>query len=364
MVSTINKYSKLLPAAMVVDYTNPNEFQLILAWLAQYAKWRNWAITIDGASKKRGQLENIEAAIKKCRVDASCPTPEKVKGILFKRRFIVLQGAPGCGKTWTAKQIAALKDDNGNKIFKDTKFIQFHAETTYADFVYGIKPVLNGTSVAYEGKKGVLLEILDSAIEAEKNQKDEKFLLIIDEFNRANLANVLGPVFYLFEQNSGGNNLKLKLGELHKSANNFNENKEDKKDNMEDLEYDHIPNNLYVIATMNTADKSLAVVDFALRRRFSWVTLRPHKLDIKKYPDFDWELFDEFNELFMKYATDEELNLQPGQSYFMDKFKRKESIKYGLMPLMKEYFNGGYMLPARDEFMQLFYRETGLFMYE
>ena len=226
-----------------------------------------------------------------------------------------------------------------------------------------LQPVLDGEKLAYKGNKGILLEILYLALSDPNNN----YLLIIDEFNRANLANVLGPVFYLFEQNSGGNNLKLKLGELHESANNNTENKEDKeykKDNMKVLEYDHIPNNLYVIATMNTADKSLAVVDFALRRRFSWVTLRPHKLDIKKYPDFDWKLFDEVNELFMKYATDEELNLQPGQSYFMDKFKRKESIKYGLMPLMKEYFNGGYLLPARDEFMQLFYRETGIFMYE
>ena len=345
MVSTINKYNKLLPAAMVVDYTNQNEFQLILAWLAQYAKWRNWASTIEGESKKGEQLENIEAAIKKCRVDASCPTPEKVKGILFKRRFIVLQGAPGCGKTWTAKQIAAQYFPN------TTKFIQFHAETTYADFVYGIKPILNGQKLAYKGYKGVLLEILDLALKDSNNN----YLLIIDEFNRANLANVLGPVFYLFEQNSGGNNLKLELGEWQNP---------EKDNEIEELGYSYIPDNLYVIATMNTADKSLAVVDFALRRRFSWVTLRPHKLDIKKYPDFDWELFDEVNELFMKYATDEELNLQPGQSYFMDKFKRKESIKYGLMPLMKEYFNGGYMLPARDEFMQLFYRETGIFMYE
>lgn len=346
MVSTINRYNKLLPAAMVVDYTNQVEFELILAWLAQYAEWRNWAIKKDGDAKEGGKSDNIEAAIQPHREYASSPTPNDVMDILLDRRFIVLQGAPGCGKTWTAKEIAKMSE------FKEVKFIQFHAETTYADFVYGIKPVLNGKEVAYEGNKGILLEILDLALEAEWKRSDDKFLLIIDEFNRANLANVLGPVFYLFEQNNGGSkNLELNLGKWINPNNNMKE----------DLIYDHIPDNLYVIATMNTADKSLAVVDFALRRRFSWVTLRPQKLNSS---NFDGDLFDKINILFMKYATDEELNLQPGQSYFMDESKRKESIKYGLMPLMKEYFNGGYMLPARDEFMQLFYGETGIFMYE
>jgi len=354
MVATTKEYNitrgGLLPAAMIVDYTRENEYKLILAWLAQYADWRNWASYKNG-NRIDGKYDKIHQAINICKDDASCPNPDTVKDVLFNRRFIVLQGAPGCGKTWTAKQIAAL-EHSGKRLFKETKFIQFHAETTYADFVYGIKPVINGNNVAYKGIKGALLEILDLALEAERRGTNDIFLLIIDEFNRANLANVLGPVFYLFEQNSGkANNLELNLGKKY--------NPKTKEE--EDLIYNHIPQNLYVIATMNTADKSLAVVDFALRRRFSWVTLRPHKL---KSPDFDGDLFDVVNDLFMKYATDEELNLQPGQSYFMDKNKRKDSIIYGLMPLMKEYFNGGYLLPAREEFIQLFYRETGLLMYE
>ncbi len=352
MVATTTEYNVnrggLLPAAMIVDYTDEKQYKLILSWLAQYAEWRNWCSYKNGNTIE-GVYSRIQEAIEACRVDATCPSPDEVKNILFDRQFIVLQGAPGCGKTWTAKRIAQMQD------FKATRFIQFHAETTYADFIYGIKPVLNGSSVAYEGNKGVLLDILDAALAAEKAKKNDKYLLIIDEFNRANLANVLGPVFYLFEQNNGDmNNVQLKLGKWLNPETTI----------IEDLVYDHIPSNLYVIATMNTADKSLAMVDFALRRRFSWITLRPHKLDKDVYPLFDVELFEKVNKLFLQYATDEELNLQPGQSYFMNKNKRVDNIKYGLMPLMKEYFNGGSLLPAKEEFIQLFYKETSILMYE
>ena len=89
----------------------------------------------------------------------------------------------------------------------------------------------------------------------------QKVLLIIDEINRANLSNVLGPVFYLFEYQSGVRNVRVKLG---------------------DMELEKLPDNLHVIATMNTADRSLAVVDFALRRRFAWYTLRPHEISVVK----------------------------------------------------------------------------------
>ena len=78
----------------------------------------------------------------------------------------------------------------------------------------------------------------------------------------------------------------------------------------------------------------------------------------------DKELFDKVDQLFSLYATDEELNLQPGQSYFMDKNKRQENIAYGLMPLMKEYFAEGFLLSAKEELSQLFTSETGSYMYK
>ena len=356
-INTITKYNAdakkdspgMLPAAFIVDYTNSDGWNLIIAWLAQYAKWRNWDKCKNGADKKKGYPQNIQDAIQQCRNDVPCPD---VKSILLNNRYIVLQGAPGCGKTWTANEIS-----QGDEFKDNVFFIQFHAETTYSDFIYGIRPVLNGTNVAYKGEKGVLLQAIDRAKTVRKD--DKKVLLIIDEINRANLANVLGPVFYLFEPNAERKH-KLVLG---KESVEINIKGNNKKTIIEkDLEYSEIPSNLYVLATMNTADKSLAVVDFALRRRFTWVTLRPHRVENEK--SFDDELFNKVDGLFSKYATDEELNLQPGQSYFMDKKKRTENILYGLMPLMKEYFAEGFLLSAKEEFAQLFYDETGEFMYE
>ena len=124
-----------------------------------------------------------------------------------------------------------------------------------------------------------------------------------------------------------------------------------------------LPENLFVIATMNTADRSLAVVDFALRRRFTWLTLKPHKIqDI----NFQEGYFNDFDSLFQKYATDDELNLQPGQSYFIakDEEEMKTRLEYEIMPLMKEYFNEGYLLKAKDEFSNYFYNKLGVLMYE
>ena len=342
IINTSTKYNAdsskkapgLLPAAFIVDYSTEDGWNLILSWLAQYARWRCWDKFGTG-SDILVKAKKINEAISRCRVSLDCPTTDDIHDILMHKKYVVLQGAPGCGKTWSANEVA--------KNFSEVVFIQFHAETTYSDFVYGIRPVLDGTTLAYKGEKGVLLK----AIETAKDSKG-KVLLIIDEINRANLANVLGPVFYLFEPNTKRNH-KLHLGTEW-------EDKQEKP-----IELAELPENLYVLATMNTADKSLAVVDFALRRRFAWVTLYPHKLDIN---GFDTELFEKVDELFSRYATDEELNLQPGQSYFMDKTKRCDNIKFGLMPLMKEYFAEGFLLSAKEEFAQLFTSKTRTYMYK
>ena len=182
---------------------------------------------------------------------------------------------------------------------------------------------------------------------AEKHQQ-EKVLLIIDEINRANLSNVLGPIFYLFEYQPGDRIVKIRIG---------------------DKELTKLPDNIDVLATMNTADRSLAVVDFALRRRFAWYTLRPRIIKSEPGKKFMESLYNKFADIFFQFASDDELNLQPGQSYFIvsnqdSEAEMQERMIYELMPLIKEYLAEGYLLKAKDAFGDLFLKETGKFMYE
>ena len=311
---------------------------IICRWIAAYAVMRKnvWK------SYKKGKTEFKDS------VENSLPKPQKEElstddlcKILEKNRFVVLQGAPGTGKTWSANEVA--------KNFDEVLFEQFHAETTYSDFIYGIRPKLGGTTLLYEENKGVLLR----AIETAKEYKEKKVLLIIDEINRANLSNVLGPVFYLFEKGASDRTHKIKIGGDHK--------------------IEKLPDNLFVIATMNTADRSLAVVDFALRRRFTWLTLKPHVIEEKalegKGKIFMDTYFNEMAAIFEEYATDEELNLQPGQSYFIvnnsnQDEEMKERLRYELMPLIKEYLNEGYLASAKEVFCNYFYQTIGELMYE
>ena len=322
----IETYKTVLLANRIV---NPDtDMDIINAWLAKYAEYRGWA-------SNNSQRKAIKDALKTCERKEKKDDYQNIVSLLKNRKYIVLQGAPGTGKTYSALKIA--------KIFNKTFFTQFHAETTYSDFVYGIQPKLDADTLTYEIKKGILYE----AIEYAKSKPTEDVLLIIDEINRANLSNVLGPVFYLFEyQRESSQTIKIGKEEI-----------------------DQLPKNLYVIATMNTADRSLAVVDFALRRRFSWYTLYPQAIkDIAKDRIFHKDLFNTISDMFDKYANDDELNLQPGQSYFItDKSNAdelmKERLVYEIMPLMKEYFAEGYMLKAKDEFSNFFYNETKIQMY-
>lgn len=322
----IETYKTVLLANRIV---NPDtDMHIIKAWLAKYAEYRGWA-------SNNNKRKAIKDALKACEKKEKNDDYKNIETLLKDRKYIVLQGAPGTGKTYSALKIA--------ENFKKTFFTQFHAETTYSDFVYGIQPKLDASTLSYEAKKGILYE----AIECAKSNPKEQVLLIIDEINRANLSNVLGPVFYLFEyQRSKSQTIKIGNEEI-----------------------DQLPQNLYVIATMNTADRSLAVVDFALRRRFSWYTLYPQVIeDLDTDKIFHKDLFNTISDLFDKYANDDELNLQPGQSYFITNKENaenlmKERLIYEIMPLMKEYFAEGYLLKAKDEFSNFFYNETKIQMY-
>ena len=345
----------------------------IMRWILFYAQFRGWKKEED-LQKLMDEVNRMEGG-KKGEKDVTVKDEEieKTLDILKSDKFIILQGAPGVGKTYTTSKLS--------QHFKETVFEQFHAETTYSDFIFGIVPDTSSKSLIYTYKKGVLYKAIEKALAANEHKdnwcylqeplkadysysKDTAVLRIIDEINRANLANVLGPVFYLFERSSQKRTNLIQIG---------------------DKEICRLPENLYVVGTMNTADRSLAVVDFALRRRFTWITLTPKNLSKSKetldppYNHFNEKEFEWFKNVFEKYATDAELNLQPGQEYFLttkpnDDCSKQDHpkqdhpmynmMKYKLMPLIKEYLNEGFLQRAKDEFSIYFFNEWGLNLYE
>lgn len=330
--NAIRSYYKVMLACTIFD---PNDVSggiaLIRSYLAIYATLRNWPSNNAARTAAKAALK-----LKHVRV---IDYESEIRFLLHSRKYVVLQGAPGTGKTYTAKNI--VKDAKTSDVF----FTQFHAETSYSDFVYGIYPDVNASELKYVEKKGVFVQAIERARELEQNPvtKDTPVYLIIDEINRANLANVLGQAFYLFEPTMAGGNVTVNI--------------------CPGLELDKLPENLYVIATMNTADRSLAIVDFALRRRFAWYTLRPHRVTASEGYEFRTQEFSEIEDIFQKYATDEELDLQPGHAYFIVKegtgadSLMKERLRYELMPLLKEYLLDGMLTRARTDLENYFRRE-------
>jgi hypothetical protein len=339
---SILKYKEVLPACQIVDNPESEEgIQLISAFVAGYAKLRDWPSNKD---HRKAVSEALEPFLKTDAIDET----EEVKNLLNERKYIVLQGPPGTGKTRTAKSLA---DEVGSKTF----FTQFHAETSFSDFIFGIRPDTKNGKLRYIENLGSFSEALEYAID----HKNEKVILIIDEINRANLSNVLGPIFYLFEHKMDVSNVEIEI------APNFKLTK--------------LPENFYVISTMNTADRSLAVVDFALRRRFAWYSKTPKIIDgpskrlenvsVNKITEEEFFFKEDFaviEEIFNWYASSPELNLQPGEGYFIanSEDEMKNRIRYEIFPLVKEYLQEGLLRNAKEEFNNYFSSRINLSLFE
>lgn len=326
---TLKSYSKLKLASEIIwDPESDAGRKIIAGFIAAYSQLRNFP----GNAEQRKAVSKAISEISRVK---EVNEEEEVLNLVLKRKFVILQGAPGTGKTRLAKIIA-------QKLNAEIFFTQFHAETSYSDFIYGIKPDLEAGEVSYVEQRGIFYESLKTA--AEIPQK--RVVLIIDEINRANLSNILGPIFYLFEYQLDDNSIKIDIGGKYW--------------------INKIPSNYYVICTMNTADRSLAVVDFALRRRFAWYTLKPHSIVPTGNNKFYKNDFSEFIKIFNWYASSEELSLQPGQAYFIaeNEEEMKDRIKYELLPLIREYLAEGILVNAKDEFAKYFYDRIGEVLFE
>ncbi len=340
--NTIRTYTKVLPACQIVDDPeSENGKKIISAFVAGYAKLRDWPSNNDHRKLVSEALEPFLST-------ENSDEMEELKNLLLERQYIVLQGPPGTGKTRTAKNVS-------NEIGAKTFFTQFHAETSFSDFISGIRPDTKNQELRYKEYLGIFSEALKYAVD----HNDQKVILVIDEINRANLSNVLGPVFYLFEHKMEKSSVEIEI------APNFKINK--------------LPNNFYVIATMNTADRSLAVVDFALRRRFAWYNKPPNiikgpskrleNVSVNKITDTEFFFREDFSvikEIFNWYASSTELNLQPGEGYFIAENEKEmlNRIRYEIFPLIKEYLQEGLLRSAKEEFNNYFSTRINVSLFE
>ena len=246
----------------------------------------------------------------------------RLVGILKVKKNIILQGAPGVGKTFAAKRLAYSV--MGVKDIDRVMMVQFHQSYSYEDFIMGFRP----SNTGFELKKGAFYNFCKKA----EIDSDNDYFFIIDEINRGNLSKIFGELFMLIENDKRGIALQLLYSD-EKFA---------------------VPANVYIIGMMNTADRSLAMLDYALRRRFAFFEIQPG-FETEGFREYRMALDNEkFNKLIdcvenlnSVIASDESLGegFCIGHSYFcnlqadqIDDECLYGIVEYELIPLLKEYW--------------------------
>jgi 5-methylcytosine-specific restriction protein B len=250
-----------------------------------------------------------------------------VAELLNERRYVILQGPPGTGKTHMARQLI-------NTEYKGRgKTIQFHANTTYENFVGGLAPKTSTDSLGFQfaPQKGFLTLAAEAAGSA-----GGKYLLHIDEINRADLSKVLGEAIYLLEPDD----LEGRVIDLPYK---FEPPTEDRL---------ALPGNLHVLGTMNTSDRSLAILDIAIRRRFAFTKLWPQMSVVEQGGSaLMKKAFQDLLSIFVEHATEDAMDLIPGHSYFLESNEQKARtrLKTTLKPLLEDYLTQGYVSSFGEE---------------
>lgn len=245
---------------------------------------------------------------------------ETLVNVLRNKKNIILQGAPGVGKTFAARRLAWSM--MGEKDDSRIEFVQFHQNYSYEDFMMGYKPVEDG----FELKYGIFYRFCQKAA----NQPDKEFFFIIDEINRGNMSKIFGELLMLIEKDYRGTKMTLAYNGLPFS----------------------VPKNLYIIGMMNTADRSLAMIDYALRRRFSFFEIEPG-FDSQGFISYQNglnsetldELISKVKELNRKIAADKSLGrgFCIGHSYFCGRDVCTDEwlhsvVDYDILPMLSEYW--------------------------
>ena len=352
--------------SLSAKYININYRKVkIIAWASEYKQPRSGLFsqgTFKSCSKGTEQYSYIESWLKYMNDIAYL---EKCAKLLSKKHNIILQGAPGTGKTYNTAAIALNALDITDVDLTDHKavmirydellgkqifFTTFHQSLDYEDFVEGLKPHVqtdnkgNSIGVTYEPEDGIFKRACNAA---QTDTTNKPVVLIIDEINRGNVSKIFGELITLLEsdkRSQGNHPIKVILPYTKTEFG--------------------VPSNLYIIGTMNTTDRSTGTLDYALRRRFAFVTLQSDRSVIEKHydklgnanlRDMAVALFDDikkFIESPKHLCGDMSIDdLMVGHSYFMaeDEEELKDKVEYEIIPLINEYINDGILNVKNEE---------------
>lgn len=264
-----------------------------------------------------------------------CEMLEEVRDLLEDTGQIVFYGPPGTGKTWLARGLSSLvagelTAEDGHAAGR-VRVVQFHPSTTYEDFIEGLKPRVDAWGrVTYSVVPGIFVRLCEQA----RRDPDRHYVLLIDEINRAPLSRVFGELLYALEYRGpqGAVELSASAGA-----------------GVGEREPFYVPENLLLIGTMNSADRSLALVDYALRRRFRFIELEPNPAVLDRWlaargngkgtRRITLDLFGELNE---RLSDSLDPDHRIGHTYFMLDPLSPASLdrlwRTAVRPLLAEYF--------------------------
>lgn len=267
--------------------------------------------------------------------------PGQIQSVLERKKQVILYGPPGTGKTywaevaclelaalsWYGKRYADLTEEQQHHVkpgpgeIKPFRLCCFHPAYGYEDFLEGFRPELQDKQMSFVRKQGIFKQLCQEAL----GHPDKNFYLLIDEINRGDIPRIFGELLTIIEKDKRGKSVVLPL-----SGESFS-----------------IPDNVYVIGTMNTADRSIALLDTALRRRFGFVELMPDPsvlgdAMIEGLPLGPW--LEALNRRICAHVGRDARNLQIGHSYLLEGGKPLQSfsslsrvLREDLIPLLEEY---------------------------